>query len=76
VGEHAQDGLDDVLHFFIWQPLLFPQHLLANEAFLDIGVIDGSSKLELWKFEGELLGKVNIEDELCSFVGTGGGALH
>ena len=70
MGQHSQDGLHDVLHFFIGKPLLLPQHLLTNQPLLDVGVVDGGSKLEEGEFEGKLLWEVDIEDELEALIGT------
>lgn len=70
MGQHSQDGLHDVLHFFIGKPLLLAQHLLTNESLLDVGVVDGGPKLEEWKFERKLLWEVDIEDELEALIGT------
>jgi hypothetical protein len=75
VCEHAQDGFDDFLNFFVGQPFLLSEHLLAGESVLDVGVVDGRSEFEEGEFEGELFGEVDVDDEGGAFVGAGGGSV-
>lgn len=76
MGQHAEDGLDDVLNLLVGQPLLFAQHFLADEAVLDIGVIDGRSELEERKLEGKLFWEVNIKDKLSALVWAADGPIN
>ncbi len=46
VHKHPKDRLDYILNFFVRQPLLLTQHLLADESLLDVGVVDRSTELE------------------------------
>lgn len=73
--EHSQDGLHNVLHLLVGQPLLLPQHLLADQSILDVGVVNGRTESEERKLEGELLGEVDIEDEPAALVGTAEGSI-
>lgn len=70
MGQHSQYGFDDFLHFFVGKPLLLPKHLLTNQSVFDVGVVYRSPELDDWKFEGELLWEIEIDDELEPFVGT------
>jgi hypothetical protein len=69
--EHSQNGLDDVLHLLVGQPLLLAQHLLADESLLDVGVVNRRAESEERELEGELFGEVDVEDEPAALVGTG-----
>ena len=48
---------------------------MADEAFLDIRVIDGRSELEERKLEWKLFWEVDVEDKLSSFVWTANGPI-
>ena len=61
MGQHPQNDLENVLNFLIGEPLLLTKHLLADEALLDVGVVDGCSKLEEGELERKLLWEVDIE---------------
>lgn len=76
MGQHAENGFDDVLDLLVGQPLLFAQHLLADQAVLDIRVIDGRSELEERKLEGKLFWEVDIKDKLNSLVWTADGSIN
>jgi hypothetical protein len=75
MGQHAKHGLDDVAYFLVGQPLLFAQHFLAHQSFLDVGVVDGGSELELGEFERKLFGEVHIDGESEAFVGGAEGSI-
>ena len=49
---------------------------MADEAFLDIRVIDGRSELEERKLEWKLFWEVDVEDKLSSFVWTANGSIN
>jgi hypothetical protein len=49
---------------------------LANQAVLDIRVIDGRSELEERKLEGKLFWEVDIKDKLNSLVWTADGPIN
>lgn len=74
--KHSQYGLDDVLHLFVGQPFLFAEHLLADEALLDIGVIDGRSELEQRKLERKLLWEIDIKYKLGTFIWAADGSVN
>ena len=76
MGQHAEYGFDDVLDLLVGQPLLFAQHLLADQAVLDIWVIDGRSELEQGKLEGKLFWEINIKDKLSPLVWAADGPLN
>lgn len=76
MGQHAENGFDYILDLLVGQPLLFAQHLLADQAVLDIWVIDGRSELEEWKLEGKLFWEVDIKDKLNSLVWTADGSIN
>ena len=70
MSQHSQNGLDYIFHFFIGKPLFLAQHLLAHQALLDIGMVNGSDKPHLGKFERKLLGEIDIDGEFVSFIGA------
>lgn len=76
MGQHAENGFDYILDLLVGQPLLFAQHLLADQAVLDIWVIDGRSELEERKLEGKLFWEVDIKDKLNSLVWTADGSIN
>lgn len=75
MGQHPQDGFDDLLYFFVGEPLLFAEHFLADESLLDVGVVDGGAELDEWELEGELLWEVEIDYKLESFIGAANGSV-
>ena len=75
MSEHPQYCLHYVLHFLVWEPFLLPQHFLTHETIFDVGVVNGSSKLHLGKFERELFREVDIDDELESLVWAANGSI-
>jgi hypothetical protein len=73
--EHAEYGLNNVLHLLVGQPLLLAEHLLADEPLLDVGMMNGRTESEERELEGELFGEVDVEDEPAALVGTAYGPI-
>lgn len=76
VRQHTQHCINNLLHLFVRQPLLLPQHLLTNQPLLYVWVVNWRTELDQRKFEWELFWKVNIDDELVAFIGTSNRAVH
>lgn len=70
MSQHSQNGLDYVFHFFIGKPLFLAQHFLAHQTLLNVGVVDRGDKPHLRKFERKLLGKIDIDGKLVTFIGA------
>lgn len=73
--QHCLDGIDDLGHLLVGQPVFLAQHLQADVAILHIGVPDGGLELDVGELEGELLGEVEVEFEFAVVIGGPNGAL-
>jgi len=69
VFKQVPNGLQYISNFNLRTPTL-PQHIIANRAFglFYIWVINLSNECKLGGFEGVLLGNVNINIEITTFV--------
>ena len=75
VQQHSQYCLYYILDLLIRQPLFLTKHFLAHQSVLDVWVVDGRPKFEVWEFERVLFREVDVEDELVAVIWASEGPI-